>query len=79
MRPSVLLAVAYERAQGDKRAILESLWKRVAPAGFVSDAVLPPELADVMKQLRGGVRAFRVVRVENDRAARLMRRVSPER
>lgn len=27
---------------------------RVAPTGFVSDAVLPPELADVMKRVRAG-------------------------
>jgi geranylgeranyl pyrophosphate synthase len=28
MRPSSLLAVAYERAQGEKKALLESLWRR---------------------------------------------------
>jgi geranylgeranyl diphosphate synthase type II len=28
MRPTLLLAVAYERANGEKRALLEKLWKR---------------------------------------------------
>ena len=32
LRPSLLLAVAYERAQGDPRVLLESVWRRSASA-----------------------------------------------
>src|SRR6185436_5194173 len=28
MRPSSLLAIAYERAQGEKKTLLESIWRR---------------------------------------------------
>ncbi len=32
LRPSLLLAVAYERAQGDHKALLGKLWRRCPPA-----------------------------------------------
>jgi len=38
-RPSVLLAIAFERAGGDDKELLESAWKRSAEANTVSDEV----------------------------------------
>jgi geranylgeranyl pyrophosphate synthase len=38
-RPSVLLAVAYERATGDKKAALEALWRRAPASSLRSDQV----------------------------------------
>ncbi|MHB8524457.1 MAG: polyprenyl synthetase family protein [Limisphaerales bacterium] len=34
LRPSLLLAVAYERAAGEKKALLDSLWRRAPQAGI---------------------------------------------
>jgi geranylgeranyl pyrophosphate synthase len=39
MRPSVLLAVALERAQGDNRPVLESLWRRQAVPEMTSEKI----------------------------------------
>ena len=39
MRPSVLLAVAFERAQGEKRAVLEALWRRSPRADINSEQI----------------------------------------
>jgi geranylgeranyl diphosphate synthase type II len=39
MRPSLLLAVAYERAQTEKKALLESLWRRSPHAGANAEQI----------------------------------------
>jgi geranylgeranyl diphosphate synthase type II len=39
MRPSLLLAVAYERALGEKKAVLETLWRRETPAGANAEQI----------------------------------------
>jgi geranylgeranyl diphosphate synthase type II len=39
LRPSLILAVAYERAQGEKKALLESLWQRSPAPGATSSQV----------------------------------------
>ncbi len=39
MRPSVLLAMAYQKAEGDEKKILEELWLRKAPEGDFRQAI----------------------------------------
>jgi geranylgeranyl pyrophosphate synthase len=39
LRPSLLLAIAYERATGERRALLESVWRRTLPPGVGFDQV----------------------------------------
>jgi geranylgeranyl pyrophosphate synthase len=38
-RPSILLAEALERATGEDQALLDSLWRRLTPAGATVDAI----------------------------------------
>jgi geranylgeranyl pyrophosphate synthase len=42
MRPSILLAIAYERAAGDDRKLLESVWRR---------SISPEDAAEPLKRL----------------------------
>jgi len=39
LRPSLLLAVAHEKAQGEQKALLGAIWRRQPPAGFSSQQV----------------------------------------
>ncbi len=39
LRPSLLLAIAYERAQAEKKSALGSLWRRLPPAGMNAEQI----------------------------------------
>jgi geranylgeranyl pyrophosphate synthase len=39
LRPSLLLAVAYERAQGENKALLQSIWQRAPIAGATAERI----------------------------------------
>jgi geranylgeranyl pyrophosphate synthase len=39
LRPSILLAIAYERAQGEDRRFLQTVWTRQAPPDAVADRI----------------------------------------
>jgi len=68
LRPSLLLAVAYERAQGEKRTLLESLWRRqLAAAGSVE------QIEALYKELKADERARTLLETYKEEAIRSLR------
>jgi geranylgeranyl pyrophosphate synthase len=68
LRPSLLLAVAYERAQGEKRTLLESLWRRQLAA---TDSVQQVEA--LYKELKADERARTLLETYKEEAIRSLR------
>jgi geranylgeranyl diphosphate synthase, type II len=68
LRPSLLLAVAYERAQGDKKVLLESLWRRAPQAGISSS-----QIEAVYAELKADERARTLLDTYKEEAIRALR------
>ena len=70
MRPSLLLAVAHERAQGDKKALLESFWRREAQAGINTE-----QIEALYIELKADERARTLLETYKEEAIRSLRDV----
>ena len=68
MRPSVLLAVAFERAKDEKKALLESLWRRV-PGVTVNDE----QIEALYTELKADERASTLLETYKEEAIRSLR------
>ena len=68
LRPSLLLAIAYERAQPDKKAALESVWRR-------QPGLTPAEIENLYKELRADERAQTLLETYKEEAIRSLREV----
>jgi geranylgeranyl pyrophosphate synthase len=68
MRPSLLLAVAYERAQAEKKDLLESLWRRAAHAG-----VHAGQIEALYGELKADERARQLYETYKEEAIRSLR------
>jgi geranylgeranyl diphosphate synthase type II len=68
MRPSLLLAVAHERAQGANKALLESLWKRTPAKDVTSEGV-----EAVYIELKADERARQLLETYKEEAIRSLR------
>ena len=82
LRPGLLLAIALERAEGENRKAVESLWRRVAPEGMGFDSIEKlfaelgaPERARTLLEAykEEAIRSLR--EVENPNLKGLLRRV----
>lgn len=70
LRPSLLLAVAHERASGEKKAILETLWSRVFPEGYSSERI-----EGLYVELKADERAQTLLEMYKEEAIRSLREV----
>jgi geranylgeranyl pyrophosphate synthase len=70
MRPSLLLAVAYERAQVENKALLESRWRRVAVPGTNSATI-----ESLYSELKADERARTLLETYKEEAIRSLRDV----
>src|SRR5207302_9485434 len=68
MRPSLLLAIAWERAEGEQKASLESLWRRSLPAGTTT-----AQIETLYGELKDGERARQLYETYKDEAIRSVR------
>src|SRR3954464_6499220 len=68
LRPSLLLAVAYERAQGEKRTLLESLWRRQ-----LAGAASVEQIEALYKELKADERARTLLETYKEEAIRSLR------
>jgi geranylgeranyl diphosphate synthase, type II len=68
LRPSLLLAAAYERAQGDKRALLEAVWRRTPPAGVTTE-----QIETLYRELKADDRANTLLETYKEEAIRSLR------
>jgi geranylgeranyl pyrophosphate synthase len=68
LRPSLVLAVAYERAQGARKALLESVWRRAPESGAGSGQV-----EAVCLELKAGERARSLLDTYKEEAIRSLR------
>jgi len=68
LRPSLLLAVAYERAQGERRATLEAWWRRNAPAGIRTE-----QIQELYTELKADQRARTLLETYKEEAIRALR------
>ena len=64
MHMNLPLAVAYERASGDQKALLERAWRRLLPDGSV------PQIADVCRELQADERARSLLDAYKEQAIR---------
>jgi geranylgeranyl diphosphate synthase, type II len=70
LRPSLLLAIAYERAAGAHKATLESLWRRTPQAGTTSEGV-----ESIYVELKADERARTLLESYKEEAIRALRDV----
>lgn len=70
LRPSLLLAVAYERAQGETKALLESVWRRCLPHGISASTI-----ETIYTDLRADERARTLLETYKEEAIRSLRDV----
>jgi geranylgeranyl pyrophosphate synthase len=70
LRPSLLLAVAHERAAGEKKSLLESLWRRAPQAGLDS-----PRIEALYTELKADDRARALLETYKEEAIRSLREV----
>ncbi len=70
LRPSLLLAVAYERAQAEKKALLESLWRRVPQPGANAE-----QIEALYLELKADERARILLETYKEEAIRSLREV----
>lgn len=68
MRPSLLLAVAFERAQAEKKTFLESLWRRSAPVGANTE-----QIEALYAELKADERAKTLLETYKEEAIRSLR------
>ena len=68
LRPSLLLAVAHERAKGEQKAVTESLWERRVPAGLT-----PAALENLFQELQADTRAKLLLETYKEEAIRALR------
>jgi geranylgeranyl pyrophosphate synthase len=68
LRPSLLLAIAYERAQGDKKALLETLWRRLPQTGLA-----PGQVESLYTELKADERARTLLETYKEEAIRSLR------
>ena len=68
MRPSLLLAVAYERAADEKKQVLDSLWKRTPPMGINSE-----QIEALYLELKADERARTLLETYKEEAIRSLR------
>jgi len=70
LRPSLLLAVAHEKAQGETKALLESVWRR-AP----HPAATPEKIESLYSELKADERARTLLATYKEEAIRSLRDV----
>src|SRR5439155_15403086 len=70
LRPSLLLAVAYEKAKDANKALLESVWRRSLEAGMK-----PEHIEAVYTELRADERARQLYETYKEEAIRSLRDV----
>lgn len=70
MRPSLLLAVAFERAQAEKKALLDSLWRRSPQAGANAE-----QIEALYTELKADERARTLLETYKEEAIRSLRDV----
>jgi len=70
LRPSLLLGVAYERAKGDQRVLLESVWRRAAEA-----RANLPQIEALYTELKADERARTLLETYKEEAIRSLREV----
>ena len=68
MRPSLLLAVAYERGVNEKKALLESLWRRSPDAGLNAE-----QIEALYTELKADERARTLLETYKEEAIRSLR------
>ena len=68
LRPSLLLAVAHERANGDARKLLESVWRRELPAG-----VTVAQIESLYTKLKADDRARTLLETYKEQAVRSLK------
>ena len=68
LRPSLLLAVAHERANGDARKLLESVWRRELPAG-----VTVGQIEALYTKLKADERARTLLETYKEQAVRSLK------
>lgn len=68
LRPSLLLAVAYERAGGESKPLLESLWSR-----SLQDNVTPRQIEALYLELKADERATSLLETYKEEAVRSLR------
>lgn len=66
-RPSLVLAVAHERAGGDKRALLQAIWRRATPAGTTA-----ADIERLCVELRADARARQLLETYKEEAVRAL-------
>jgi len=67
LRPSLLLAIATERAGGEKKEILQSVWRRVLPPGTT-----PVDIERLYVELKADVRARQLLETYKEEAVRAL-------
>ena len=67
MRPSILLALAYPRATGDAKRLLESLWRRAAKS-----RAAPGEIRRILDELQVEEETRRLLETQKDEAMRAL-------
>ena len=67
LRPSLLLAIAHERAQAEKKTLLESLWRRAPQAG-----VNPEQIEALYVELKADDRARTLLETYKEEAIRCL-------
>src|SRR5207248_7785582 len=70
LRPSLLLAVAHERAQGETRKLLEAVWRRALPPGVTAEKV-----ESLYLELKADERARTLLETYKEEAIRSLRGV----
>ena len=68
MRPSLLLAVAYEKARTEQKTLLESVWRRLPPAGTTS-----AEIEALYRELKADERARTLLETYKEEGIRCLR------
>ncbi len=68
LRPSLLLAIAHERAQAEKKTLLESLWRRTPQAGVNSE-----QIEALYTELKADERARTLLETYKEEAIRCLR------
>jgi geranylgeranyl pyrophosphate synthase len=68
LRPSLVLAIAFERAQGERRHALESVWRRQPPASLA-----PPQVQACLAELKAEDRARLLLGTYKEEAIRALR------
>lgn len=66
-RPSLVLAVAHERSAGDKRALLQAVWRRATPGG-----ITPADIEKTCVELRAVARAEQLLETYKEEAVRAL-------